>query len=78
MHAAAAAAAAASCMRACVAICVIDTVYQLIYTSAQTEAWNIKFSYRNIDAFWKFSSDELETLPLEPVADAKGSAAVCL
>ena len=56
MHAAAAAAAAAAdaagypaaCMRACVVARVIDTMYQLIYSSAQTQAWRIEFSYRNI------------------------------
>ena len=47
MHADAAAAAAA-CMRACVVARVIDTMYQLIYSSAQTQAWRIEFSYRNI------------------------------
>jgi hypothetical protein len=48
MHAAAAAAAAAARMRACVVARVIDTVYQLFYSSAQTQAWRIEFSYRNI------------------------------
>jgi hypothetical protein len=54
MHAAvaAAAAAAAACMRACVAARVIDTVYQLIYSSAQTWAWRIEFSYRDIHEYW--------------------------
>jgi hypothetical protein len=45
---AAAAAAAAACMRACAAACVIDTMYQLVHSSAQTHAWRIEFSYRNI------------------------------
>jgi hypothetical protein len=53
MHAAAAAAAAAAaCMRACVAVRVIDTMYQLIYSSAQTQAWRIEFSYRNIQEYF--------------------------
>jgi hypothetical protein len=47
LHAAAAAAAAA-CMRAYAAARVIDTMYQLIYSSAQTQAWGIELSYRNI------------------------------
>jgi hypothetical protein len=48
-HAAAAAAAAAvACMRPYVAAHVIDTMYELIYSSAQTQAWRIEFSYRNI------------------------------
>jgi hypothetical protein len=47
MHAAATDAAAA-CMRACVVARVIGTMYQLIYSSAQTRAWRIEFSYRNI------------------------------
>jgi hypothetical protein len=47
MHAAAAATAAA-CMLACVIARVTDTMYQMIYSSAQTQAWRIKFSYRNI------------------------------
>ena len=51
MHAAAAAA-AAMCMRACVVARVIDTVYQLIYSSAQTWAWRIEFSYRDIHEYW--------------------------
>jgi hypothetical protein len=50
MHADAAAAAAA-CMRACVVACVVDTMYQLIYSSAQTHAWRIEFSYRNIHEY---------------------------
>ena len=49
---AAAAAAAATCMRACVAARVIDTIYQLIYSSAQTRAWRIEFSYRDIRDYW--------------------------
>jgi hypothetical protein len=48
MHADAAAV-AAQCMRACAVIArVIGTMYQLIYSSAQTRAWRIEFSYRNI------------------------------
>jgi hypothetical protein len=47
-----AAAAAAACMRACVVTRVIGTThvsgYQLIYSSAQTRAWRIQFSCRNI------------------------------
>jgi hypothetical protein len=43
-----AAAAVAACMRACVVARVIGTMYQLIYSSAQTQAWRIKFPYRNI------------------------------
>jgi hypothetical protein len=50
MHADAAAAAAA-CMRACVVARVIDTMYQLIYSSAQTQAWRIELSYRNIHEY---------------------------
>ena len=38
----------AACIRACVVARVIDTMYQLIYSSAQTQAWRIEFSYRNI------------------------------
>jgi hypothetical protein len=50
MHAAAAVAAAA-CMRACVVARVVDTMYQPIYSSAQTRAWRIEFSYRNIHEY---------------------------
>jgi hypothetical protein len=45
-----------ACMCACAApaACVIDTMYQLIYTSAQTQAWRIKFSYKYIrDQYWR-------------------------
>ena len=40
--------AAAAYMRACVVARVIGTMYQLIYSSAQTRAWRIEFSCRNI------------------------------
>jgi hypothetical protein len=46
-----AAAAAAACMRACVVARVIGTMYQLIYSLAQTRAWRIEFSYRNIHEY---------------------------
>jgi hypothetical protein len=46
-----AAAAVAACMRACVVARVIDTMYQLIYSSAQTQAWRIEFSYKNIHEY---------------------------
>ena len=36
------------CTHACTHTRVIDTMYQLIYSSAQTQAWRIEFSYRNI------------------------------
>ena len=54
MHDAAAAAAAAACMhaRACAAACVIDTIYQMFYMSAQTRAWRIEFSYKDIRDYW--------------------------
>jgi hypothetical protein len=52
MHADAAAAAAAACVRACVVARVTDTMYQLIYSSAQTQAWRIKFPYRNIRKYF--------------------------
>jgi hypothetical protein len=37
-------------VRACVVARLIDTMYhyRLIYSSAQTRAWRIEFSYRNI------------------------------
>ena len=66
MHAAAAAAAAA-CMRACVVARVIDTMYQLIYSSAQTQAWRIEFSYRNIREIRRGQKDELGALRPELV-----------
>jgi hypothetical protein len=40
-----------ACMRACVVARVIDTMYQLIHSSAQTQAWRIEFSYRNIHEY---------------------------
>jgi hypothetical protein len=49
------AAAAAACMRACVVARVIDTMYQLIYSSAQTQAWRMEFSYRNIRKYFSRS-----------------------
>jgi hypothetical protein len=40
-------------MRSCVAARVIDTIYQqLIYSSAQTRAWRIEFSYKDIRDYW--------------------------
>jgi hypothetical protein len=38
--------------RACAAACMIDTMCQLIISSAQTQAWKIKFSYRNIREYF--------------------------
>jgi hypothetical protein len=41
-----------ACVRAFVMVArVIDTMYQLIYSSAQTQAWRIEFSYRNIHEY---------------------------
>jgi hypothetical protein len=40
-------------MRSCVAARVIDTLYQqLIYSSAQTQAWRIEFTCKDIRDYW--------------------------
>ena len=41
-----------ACVRACVAPSVVDTMYQLIYTSAQTRAWRVEFSYKDIRDYY--------------------------
>ena len=42
-----------ACMRARAAAYVVDAIYRLIYTPAQTQAWRIEFSYKDIRARWE-------------------------
>ena len=59
-----------ACKRACAAACMIDTMYQLMYMSAQTQAWRIEFSHKDIrdqyhDQYWRLKGLLILTVSID-------------